>query len=213
MTIDHLLEMFELEGNSSAEKGCEIILENPHLIDELIPFVTSDEWRYRYPAAKSLALVSAKQPQILEPWLEYFHDLIFYRDKIIVWYAIEITANLLPFDENDIIGPEYFDKLKSMMNSKSIADATTGVLFITKLALAKREYLDDTVYTLMNIQNYYKKDNVSILIRHSFDCFEKLFADEIPPSELLEYISQFKNFGHKSTEKKAIKLLKKFGVG
>src|SRR3972149_8480234 len=82
----------------TAEDIAQDAIDNPDLLPEILEGITSENSRVKFKSAKTLSLISEKNPQKLYPHFDFFITLLDSDNNILKWNAQDIIANLTSVD-------------------------------------------------------------------------------------------------------------------
>lgn len=100
MNSDSLLEELD-KKEDNAEQIAELVIADEKLIGNLLAGVSSKNARVRYKCAKTLRIMSEKNPQVLFPYVVFFEKLLSSRNSIIKQDAAQVLENLVVVDEEE----------------------------------------------------------------------------------------------------------------
>jgi hypothetical protein len=202
-------ELNQKEDHSKdiAEKA----VNNPQLISILLNLIFSDVARIKFRSIKVLNIVSGENPEILYPHADFFIELLDNGNKVIMWNAMDILANLSAVDSQEKMG-DIFEKFYGFLSDESMITAGHVVDNSWKIARAKPEFQKKITDNLLKLENIPRDQECrSILLGKAILSFDKYF-DEIQDKEeeVISMVKRQLDSPRNATKVKAERFLKKF---
>lgn len=200
-------ELNQKEDHSKdiAEKA----VTNPQLISILLNLISSDVARIKFRSIKVLNIISGKNPEILYPRVDFFIELLDTGNKVIMWNAMDILANLSAVDSQEKI--EYiFEKFYGLLSDESMITAGHVVDNSWKIARAKPEYQKKITGNLLELENIPRDQECrSILLGKAILSFDKYFDEIHDKEEVISLVKRQLDSPRNATKVKAEQFLKK----
>ena len=129
---DKILILIDQKADLS-EDIAKVVIEEPKLLETIIDGVSSETARVKFRCAKILKMISEKQPEILISKWDFFINLLDSDNKIILWNALDIIANLTSADQKhrfDGIYQRYYQFLEdeSMITAAHVVDNSDKIV-------------------------------------------------------------------------------------
>ena len=142
----------ELNQKEDHSKGiAEKAMNNHQLISVLLNFVSSDITRVKFRSIKVLNIVSGRNPEILYPHVDFFIELLDNVNKVILWNAMDILANLSTVDSQKKM-EDIFEKFYGFLSDESMITAGHVVDNSWKIAKSKHEYENRITGKLLELE-------------------------------------------------------------
>ena len=187
----------------------QVVIEEPELLDTIFNGVSSPVTRVKFRCAKILKLISAKQPELLTSHWTFFINLLDSDNKIILWNALDIIANLTSKDPehnfNEICSRFYkFLEDDSMVTAAHVIDNSA-------IIVSNRPDLQSKItQKLLNIREIPRTGEChDILSGKAIQTMDSYFDDIDDKKTVIEFARKASHSDRKATREKAEKFLKK----
>lgn len=185
------------------------VVKNPQLIPTLLNLVSSDITRVKFRSIKVLSIVSGKDPEMLYSHIDFFIELLDNDNKVIMWNAMDIIANLTAVDSQERI-KEIFEKFYDFLSDESMVTAGHVVDNSWKIAKAKPEYQNKIICKLLELEKIPRDDECrNILLGKTILSFDKYFDEVQDKEEVISLVERQLNNPRNATKVKAERFLKK----
>lgn len=185
------------------------VVKNPQLIPTLLNLVSSDITRVKFRSIKVLSIVSGKDPEMLYSHIDFFIELLDNDNKVIMWNAMDIIANLSAVDSQERI-KEIFEKFYDFLSDESMVTAGHVVDNSWKIAKAKPEYQNKIICKLLELEKIPRDDECrNILLGKTILSFDKYFDEVQDKEEVISLVERQLNNPRNATKVKAERFLKK----
>lgn len=204
-----LLNVIDQKEDLSKEVAEEVIA-NPQLLSEILKGVSSAIARTRFRSAKILRIISEKEPAMLYSKMDFFVDLLKSDNKIIMWNAMDIIANLTSVDPKNKFD-KIFEKYYGLLSNESMVTAAHVIDNSGKIAKAKpafQEKITDKLLELEEIPRDHECKN--ILLGKAILSFGEYFDQIQNKDEVIFFVKRQLNNPRNATKVKAEKFLKKY---
>ena len=192
-----------------SERIADKVINNPQLLPVVLEGVFSKTSRVKFRSAKILRIISGKSPELLYPQFDFFTGLLDNKNKIIVWNAMDILANLNSIDSENRFD-EVFEKYYNFINDESMISAAHVVDNSWKIVKYKPEYKEKITDSLLGLENYHGDSECkNILLGKAIISFDKYFQEIENKKEVTELIIKQLDNPRNATKVKAEKFLKK----
>ena len=190
-------------------KVAEKVINNPQLLPIILDGVSSKTSRVKFRSAKILKIISIKDPELLYPQFDFFVKLLDTKNKIIVWNALDILANLSSIDSENSFN-DIFKKYYNFINDESMVSAAHVVDNSWKIVKSKPEYEDKITASLLGIENYSGDSECkNILLGKVILSFDKYYQEIENKKEVSDLVKKQLDNPRNATKVKAEKFLKK----
>ena len=205
--------VFDLLENQKAEYVAEKAMDNPDLIKELFKGISSANSRIRFGSAKTLRIISEKNPRKLYPRMDFFVNLLDSKNTILKWIAIDIIANLTAVDTRNEFN-RIFEKFYSCLYEGSLITAGHVVDNSGKIALAKPELQSKITEQLMKAEEVPVPTSEcrNILIGKAINAFNIYFNQIEDKDKVISFVKRQLNNSRNATKTKAEKFLMKLDM-
>ena len=188
----------------------EKVVRNSQLIPMLLNMVFSDITRVKFRSIKVLSIVSGKNPEILCPYIDFFIELLDNDNKVIMWNAMDIIANLSAVDSQERI-KEIFEKFYDFLSDESMITAGHVVDNSWKIAKAKPEYQNKITDKLLELEKIPRDGECrNILLGKAVLSFDKYFDEIQDKEEVISLVKRQLNNPRNATKIKAERFLRKY---
>jgi len=205
--------MLDLErGEMEAEDIAEKVVNNPDLLPELFAGISSTNPKVKFGSAKTLRVVSEKDPKTIYSQMGFFENLLDSENTILKWIAIDIIANLTSVDTQDRFS-RMFKKFYSLLDEGNLITAAHVVDGSGKIALAKPELQDRITKELLRVKEIPlpTEECRNILIGKVIKAFEAYCDKAKDRNQMVSFAEQQLNNPRNATKAKAEKYLKRLG--
>lgn len=200
--------------NQKADFSVEVagkVIEDPSLLDTIFNNISSPTARIKFRSSKILLIISDKQPLLIYPHIKFFIELLDSDNKVLLWNALDVLANLTRVDEDhefDSIFNRYYGFLgdESMITAGHVVDNSP-------LIVANRPDLQNKITKRLLKINQTSRDAEcgNILGGKVILAFEKYY-DQIQDHEaVISFAQELLNSQRNATRTKAEEFLKKYG--
>ncbi len=188
------------------------VINDPELVDLILEGVSSDVSRVKFRSAKILKIISAKNPELIYPYIDFFIELLDSDNKIIIWNAMDILANLSAIDSENKINA-IFEKYQKFIDNESMVTAAHVVDNSWKIAKSKPEYKERITESLLDLEKKPRDDECkNILLGKAIISFDKYYGEIENKKEVSELVKRQLNNPRNATRMKAQKFLKKHSI-
>ncbi len=203
-----LLDKIDRKENLS-EDIAEEIINNPQMLPIILDMVSWDITRVKLRSAKILTIISRKYPEILYPHMGFFIDLLDNDNRIILWIAMDVIANLSALDSENKFN-DIFEKFYSHIYDESMVLAAHVVDNSWKIVKAKPIYQNEITDKLMRLEKIPRDQECrNILLDKAILSFDKYFDHVEDKEGVISLVKRQLNNSRNATKKKAEKFLKK----
>jgi hypothetical protein len=141
------------EKKISKENLYQAVEANFELIPEILNGVCSSKASVRYGCASVLVDLSAKYPDKLYPYFDWFIELLDSKYRILTWNAMAAIANLCSVD-TDRKFDAVFDKYYGFLEAEYLVTVANVVVNSAKIALAKPYLIPKITQQLLKVQDH-----------------------------------------------------------
>jgi hypothetical protein len=196
-----------------AEETAEKVAENPRLISEVFDGTSSEDPRVKFKSAKTLKIISERNPKILYPKIDIFISLLDSENKIIKWIATDVIGNLTSVDlENKF--DKVFQKYYDLLSAPSMI--TVGHIIENSGKIAKsKPYLTQKITSkLLDVEQLPVKPPITqecknILLGKVIQAFEVYFSQIENAEDVTSFAKRQLNNPRRATKAKAESFLKR----
>ena len=187
----------------------EEVVKNPQLIPMLLIMVSSDITRVKFRSIKVLSIVSGINPEILYQHIDFFIKILDNDNKVIMWNAMDIIANLSAVDSQERI-KGIFEKFYDFIYEESMITAGHVVDNSWKIAKAKPEYQNRITDKLLELEKIPRDGECqNIILGKAILSFDKYFDEIQNKKEVISLVERQLNNPRNATKVKAERLLKR----
>jgi len=196
-----------------AEDIAKDLSKDQTMLPEILSAVSSENPNIKFKSAKTLRLVSEKNPEILCPKIDFFINLLDSENNVIKWTAMDIIANLATVDTKNRFD-KIFNKYYSLLSAKSMITIGHVIDNSAKIAKAKPSLTKTITKKLLQIEGIPTKPPITeecrnILIGKTIQAFEE-YCDQIEnKTDIISFTKRQLNNPRNATRTKAQRLLKK----
>lgn len=206
--MDDILNKIDQKEDLSKDITQEV-LNNPQMLPEILKMLSSTTARVKFRSAKILKMISAKNPKLLYPNIDLFIELLDSGNKIIIWNAMDIIANLSSVDTEGKIN-EILEKYYHFLDDESMITAAHVVDNSWKIVKAKPEYEKKVTDKLLEIEKTPRdKECQNILLGKAILSFDKYFHEIGDKEAVNELIKRQLDNSRNATKIKAERFLNK----
>lgn len=206
----------ELENKSMTKEQLRFKVErNFNLLPALLEGISSPRAAVRYGCAKVLMDLSAKYPEKLYPYMDFFIGLLDSKFRILTWNAMAIVANLAKVDRDRKFDAA-FDKYFSFLNDEYMVTVANVVGNSSKIALAKPQLVPRITDELLKVESISTTPHLTeecrrVIAEKAVKSFD-MFFDRIDSKEkVLSFVKRQVNSPRKTLRTEAELFLKKWG--
>jgi len=189
----------------------QIVMGEPELLDTIFNEVSSKTARVKFRCAKILNLISAIQPELLISHWNFFINLLDSDNKIILWNALDVIANLTKQDPErkfDQIYQHYFKFLEddSMVTAAHVIENSTVIIS------NRPDLQDEITKKLLKIRDIPRTEDChDILSGKALQTMDSYYDNIDDEKAVIEFALKTKESKRNATRVKAEKFLKKHG--
>jgi hypothetical protein len=189
----------------------QVVIEKPELLDTIFNGVSSKTPRIKFRCAKILKIISAKKPELLIPHWDFFINLLKSDNKIILWNALDILANLTSKDQDHKFD-EIYNLYYEFLEDDSMVTATHVIENSSIIASNRTDLQEDITLKLLNI-NAIPRDGEcnAILSGKAIQAFENYFDASENKEEILNFAREQIKSSRNATKLKAQNFIEKHG--
>ena len=204
-------EIFQDKGNQAAEQIARQVIEDRKLLAQLYDGVTGPNKRIKNAAAKTLQILSARNPKLLYAKLDFFLQLIDGDDTILKWIALDVIGNVAAVDTKNRIHKTVLLTLYDLLSDESMITAAHAIAALGLIAVHKPRHRKEITAHLLCVENIRRNPECrNILIGQTILALTKYF-DQIPDTKaVLDFAQRALINSRPATRKKAEKFLKPF---
>jgi hypothetical protein len=142
----------------------------------------------KYSFVKELVVISENEPERIEPHFDKIIKMLDTDKNVVLWSALKIIGNIARADAASRISA-IMPRLVAYLNSGNMITANNTINTLVKIALAKKELLDDIVAALLETQKfeYESLEHKNIIAGKAITALIRLF----PKTNLQEQIKVF----------------------
>jgi len=189
----------------------QVILEAPELLDTVFKGVSSSTPRVKFRCAKILKIISVKQPILLIPSWDFFINLLDSDNKIILWNALDILANLTSADRDHKFDKIY-QRYYKFLEDESMVTAAHVVENSAVIASNRPDLQKKITEKLLKINNIPRDGECNaILSGKVIQTFENYFDAIEDKEEVIKFAREQNKSERNATKLKAHKFIKKHG--
>jgi len=209
MKKNNILNTFE-KKETEAEDVAEKVRENPDLLSELFVGISSTNPKIKFGSAKTLRIISEKNPEMLYSRMEIFVNLLDSGNNILKWIAMDIIANLTMVDSHNEFN-KLFKKFYGYLYEGSLITAAHVVDNSGKIALSKPELQDEITKELLKVEKIPlpTKECRNILTGKAIKAFEVYYDKIADKGKVVSFVKRQSNNPRNATKAKAEKFLKR----
>ncbi len=206
-------EVFRDKGNKAAEQIARQVIEDKKLLTQLYDGVNGADKRVKNAAAKTLQILSTREPRLLYPRFAFFVQLIEGDDTILKWIALDVVGNVAAVDTKNQINKKIVQTLYDLLADESMITAAHAVAALGNIALHKPRHRKDITDNLLRVENIKRNPECrNILIGHTILALTK-YIDQIQDKKaVLAFARRALKNSRPATKKKAEKFLRQLSL-
>lgn len=192
------------------QEAAQSALKNVSLLPDIIDGLSSKEARVKYGCAKTLLLVSIKEPAMLNPYIDFFEQLLGHDNNILRWTAIDIIGCLAIIDiERDI--DRFMQKLYGFLACGNMITANHVIGALAKIATIRADLQAKITEELLKVEGYkYQSGEChNIALGQVIIALDSYINDIRNGGEIYEFVRRQTKNTRNATRKKAAAFLKK----
>jgi hypothetical protein len=204
-----ILETYQELGNQAAEQVARQAIENKQLLAPIYDGVTGSNKRIKNAAAKTLQILSAREPILLYPKFTFFVQLMNSDDTILKWIAIDVIGNVSAVDTKNRINKTTLQALYDLLSDESMITAAHAITALGTIAAHKPRRRKEITNNLLSIEKIKRNPECrNILIGHTILALTE-YIDQLRDKKAVLLFARraLKNSRH-ATRKKAETFLK-----
>jgi len=207
MKLPNVLKVLDKD---KAEALAEEAMKDSSLLLEIFNGISSSNPKLKFKSAKTLSIISKKNPQKLYSKIDFFIDLLDSENNIIKWNAIDVIANLTSVDI-DRRFEGIFDKFYGLLQQGSLITAGHVVSNSGKIVNAKPSLESKVTTELLKVEKVRlpTEECRNILVGHTILSFDQYFDKIQNKDEVTSFVKRQLNNSRNATKIKAEKFLKK----
>jgi len=184
------------------------------LLRELLDGVSSSRAAIRYGCAKVLMDLSEEHPERLYPYMDLFVSLLDSKQRILVWNAMAIIANLTRVD-TDKKFDAIFDKYYSFLNDSYMVTVANVVGHSGKIALAKPHLVEKITNELLKVETisitpHLTQECKKVIIEKTIKSFDMFFDKVTQKERVLSFVQRHVHDPRKTLKATAEDFLEKW---
>ena len=192
-----------------SEDIAEKVINKPQFLPIILGGVYSDTSKVKFRSAKILRIISEKNPKLLYSHMNFFIELLDNDNKIIMWNAMDVIANLSSVDSENKIN-EIFESFYSFIYDESMITAGHVIDNSWKIAKSKPEYQKRITDKLLELEKIPRdQECLNILLGKTILSFDKYFPEIQNKDEVIALVKRQQNNSRNATKVKADRFLKK----
>ena len=205
-----------LEKQADKNEIITIVIDDPHLINELISILLETKGTLKYTSEKILRAISETSPDLIYPFFAAFAELLDSENSFLKWGAIITISNLIKVDavrQFDTILKRYFAPVQGPV----LVTAANIVSNAWKIALARPDLSDMVVSQLLSVENavYINKGNPSpecnnIIRGQAIESFNNFYDEIKDKDKVTAFVKRQRDNSRNAVKKKAEKFLRKY---
>jgi hypothetical protein len=140
------------EKKITKQQLCNTVEQDFTLLPELLQGISSPKANVRYSCAAVLADLADRYPEKLYPYMDAFVELLYSKNRILIWNAMAAVASLCTVDTNKKFDT-MFDKYYDFINDEYLVTVANVVGNSAKIAKAKPYLTSRIVKEILKIEN------------------------------------------------------------
>jgi hypothetical protein len=188
-------------------------LKNISLLPDIIDGLSAKEARVKYSCAKTLLIISLKDPAVLYPYFDFFELLLENNNNILKWTAIDIIGCLAIIDmEQDI--NRLMQKLYGFLAYGNMITANHAISGLAKIAGVRDDLQAKITEELLKVEGYkYQSGECQNIALGKVIMALDLYANDVSDrSEIYRFVKRQTKNTRNATRKKAEEFLKKRNI-
>ena len=196
-----------------AEDIAKNVIKDLGLLPEILNGISSENPRIKFKSAKTLRVISEKNPERLYSKMDFFIDFLDSENKILKWNAIDVIGNLTSIDSKNKFD-KIFKKYYSFLSAESMISVGHVVDNSGKIAKARPHLTQRITSELLKIEKIPTKPHLTqecknILLGKAISAFG-IYFDQIENKDtVISFVKRQLNNTRNATKVKAEKFLKK----
>ena len=205
-----------LEKQADKNEIITIVIDDPHLINELISILLETKGTLKYTSENILRAISETSPDLIYPFFAAFAELLDSENSFLKWGAIITISNLIKVDavrQFDTILKRYFAPVQGPV----LVTAANIVGNAWKIALARPDLSDMVVSQLLSVENavYINKGSPSpecnnIIRGQAIESFNNFYDEIKDKDKVTAFVKRQRDNSRNAVKKKAEKFLRKY---
>ena len=197
---------------TKAEDIAKNAIEDPDLLPEIFKGVSSENPRIKFKAAKTLRILSERNPKMLYSKMDFFINLLDSENRILKWIAMDVIGNLASVDSENKFD-KIFKKYYGFLSAASMITVGHVVDNSGKLAKAKPHLTEKITIELLKIEKIPTKPPLTqecknILLGKTILAFGMYFNQIENKDDVISFVKRQLNNTRNATKVKAEKFLK-----
>jgi 2'-5' RNA ligase len=210
---DNLLQKLA-DKSLTKEELLKKVERNSGLIPILLRGTSSQKAIIRYGCAKVLMDFSAKSPEKLYPYMDFFVNLLDSNYRILTWNAMAIIANLARVDKNKKFDA-IFDKYYSFLNDEYMVTVANVVGNSAKIALAKPHLVQKITSELLKVEDiaitpHLTEECRRVITEKAVEAFDVFFDEIEDKAKVVSFVRRQLDSPRNTVKTKAEKFLEKW---
>ena len=202
------------EKATTANDIAKNVIKDSSLISDIFNGIYSKNPRVRFTSAKTLRIISEKNPKMLYSRMDFFTNLLDSENKILKWIAIDVIGNLTYVDLKNKFA-KIFEKYYSLLSAESMITIGHVVDNSAKIARAKPHLTQKITSQLLTIEDIPTTAQITqecknILLGKAILAFDMYFDQIENKNDVISFVRRQLNNNRNATKKKAAKFLKKW---
>ncbi len=205
---DKILILMDQKADLS-EDAAEVVIEKPELLETILEGISSETTRVKFRCAKILKIISNIKPEILISHWDFFINLLDADNKIILWNALDIIANLTSVDYEHKFDDVY-QRYYKFLEDESMVTAAHVVDNSGKIVDSRPDLQNEITQKLLNI-NTIPRDGecLDILSGKTMLVFDKYYDSIENKDQVMAFAGKQMESERNTTKVKAQRFLKK----
>jgi hypothetical protein len=192
-----------------SEEIAQVIVEEPQILDMILKSINCETARVKFRCAKIIKIISTKKPEILMEHWNFFTNLLESENKIILWNALDIIANLTAVDHEHKFDDVYIQYYKFLEDDSMVTAA--HVVENSDQIINNRPDLEEKItLKLLNIDKIPRDGECAdILSSKALGVFDKHYISIDDKKQVLEFALKASQSKRNATKIRADKFIKK----
>ncbi len=210
---DKLTNLLTDKGTQAATEIARALIQDPSKTSMVIDGVTSGKAKIKYGSAKTLLIMSERNPELIYPYFHKFVDLLSGNNNILKWTAIDIICNFSFADKEEKIDRKLINGFTEMITGDSLITAGHVVGNLWKIAINDKHPADKLAVEMLKAENAnISAECKSILAGHVLDSFSRFFdlLSNSKKKDVLEFAARHASSSRSGTRRKANLFIKRF---
>jgi len=198
-----------------AEDIAKNAIKRPDLLPQILNGISSENATIKFRSAKTLMVISEKNPAILYSKMDFFINLLNSENNILKWTAIDVVGNLVSIDSKNNFD-KIFKKYYSLISDESMITVGHVIDNSGKIAKAKPNLTQRITNELLRMEKIPLASNLTeecknILLGKVILAFEKYFDQIENKDDVISFVKRQLHNSRNATRVKAEKFLTKLG--